>query len=391
MKMNLRRRRAVRLLLLLVVATFPVIGAAQLNPTVKVLPRATAPVPSECDHGLAPQAPLRVIPEETVAIPETKAEMKAPPSATLRAELRTALEAAQEGRRDTFRDSLSRAKNILATYPPGGERTAANDVIAVFDDLDKLWDFQFTSPTGAFFEAGGDVYRVANKYPRYDTYIRRQTVVDQNGIRFYPSRETRDFLAAEAAERFARLTGRPLPPRPPAREPVVTQAQRKPAPSKAPSREPSVRKPVTHEARATTQPPAHRTKPTRPKPAPIVTTTHGTPKPRPAPSTTTHATETTKTLAPPSPPIVTTTTAATTSSAPPPTETAATTSSAAPTTTSQPPPTTTTASTTTTSDTTTPQAAKTTPTPSRGRSFFIPILLIVVGLGVLVMLFRASS
>ncbi|HEY3055333.1 MAG TPA: hypothetical protein VGK31_05320, partial [Thermoanaerobaculia bacterium] len=218
--MNLRRGCAVRLLLLLVVATLPMIAAAQLNPTVKVLPRATAPVPAECDQGLAAQASPRVIPEEKVVMPDTSADMKAPPSANLRAELRTALEAVQQGRRDMFRDALSRTKSILAAYPPGAERTAANDVIAVFDDIDRLWDYEFTSPIGAFFEAGGDVYRAVNKYPGYDTFIRRQVITDQNGIRFYPSRETRDYLAGEAAQRLARMTGRPLPSRPTLREAI---------------------------------------------------------------------------------------------------------------------------------------------------------------------------
>jgi hypothetical protein len=416
-------RQAVRCALVVVAAVLPVSGSAQLNPTVKVFPRATSPVPAECEQGLSQQPAQRLAPEEKASVRDTSLDMKAPPSATLRGELRSAVEAAQAGSRDAFRDSLTGAKSMLLGYPPGAERTTASEVVSVLDDITRLWDFEFTTPTGAFIADGSDIFKIVSRYPGYEAYVRRQVITDRNGIRFYPTRETREFLAAIAAERYARLTGRPLPPRAATRETVTeTQVQQRTQtakPATTTQREPAPRA-TTHSTTTTTSPPktkrssaspTHRTE----KRTPVVREAHKAPAPKPRATT---KQPTVKPIAtPPSTPTTseakkaptpkpethkpeTTTkpaTTASTESAPvvpapvpsPTTESTATSSTS--TTITETSPATDTALATGTSSTDTTSTTTQTKTQTHSRGFVIPLILILVGVGVLVLLLRASS
>ncbi len=393
------KRVKIQSLLLVLVAAIPLGAAAQLNPTVKVLARATSPVPPECEQGLAPQPAQRLTPEERTSVRDTRADMQAPPSTDLRGQLQAAVDAAQIGNRDLFRDALTRAKSLLGSYPPGAERTAATDLVSELDDLDHVWDYQFSSPTGSFFDASSEPFHVASKYPGYEAYVRRQVIVDQNGNKFYPTRETRDYLIGETGDRLSRLTGHKAPPRPSVRGTAIpsakpaqaqttgtTETVKPPKPKQTttqhttprhkttqhtprPSTHPRARKPVTHEARAV---------------APAVTTTHAPAVPTPKPSVVSPA----KTPAPPRVTTAAATTASTNTVAPPPSLTTPTdTMSSAPSTNTN------TMSTSASSDT---SATATTPPenkekPGQSRSFFWPVLLIIVGVGVLVTLWRASS
>jgi hypothetical protein len=431
-------RQAVRCALVVVAAVLPVSGSAQLNPTVKVFPRATSPVPAECEQGLSEQPAQRLAPEEKASVRDTSLDMKAPPSATLRGELRSAVEAAQAGSRDAFRDSLTRAKSILSGYPPGAERTTASEVVSVFDDITRLWDFEFTTPTGAFIADGSDIFKIVSRYPGYEAYVRRQMITDRNGIRFYPTRETREFLAGIAAERYARLTGRPLPPRAATRETVTeTQVQQRtqtPKPATTTQREPAPRA-TTHTTMTTTprpktkrsssaSPTHHAEKRTpavgeahkAPAPTPRATTKQSTPisgatgvptgtaspvKPAPTPPSTpttsaahkaatpkpeTHKAETTKPAttasAEPAPVVPAPAPSPTTES----TGTSSTSTMVSETSTA-----TGTAMATGTSSTDTTSATTQTKTQTHSRGFVIPLILILVGVGVLVLLLRASS
>ena len=398
------RRRA---LLLIIVAAIPVIAAAQLNPTVKVLPRPKSAVPAECDQGLAIQPAQRLTPEERTSVRDTSRDMQAPPSASLRGEVQTAFEAAQRNSRDMFRDALVRAKSLLPSYPPGGERTAATNVVDVLDDIGKIWDYEFSSPTGAFFDTTSEPFRIASKYPGYESSIRRQIITDQNGNKFYPTHETRDFLVAEAAQRLSRLTGKPAPaPAVSSRRPT-TVSRPEPrtsattttiAPSvESPKSKPQVTKrattqttkhtrrrtshraapkPVTREARAKTE-----TKHTAPPPR--STPREHTPAPVRAISSTTPGTETIAVggVEPSTTSSASSATPGTTSSVAIASSDTATTTPA--TTMSAAAPGETTGTTTTESNT----SEKTT----KSRSLLWPILLIIVGVGLLLTLWRASS
>jgi len=393
-----------RALLLVIVAAIPVVAAAQLNPMVKVLPRPKSAVPAECDQGLAIQPAQRLTPEERTSVRDTSRDMQAPASASLRGEAQTAFEAAQSNSRDMFRDALVRAKSMLTSYPPGGERTAATSLVDALDDIGKIWDYEFSSPTGAFFDTTSEPFRIASKYPGYESSIRRQIITDQNGNRFYPTHETRDFLVAEAAQRLSRLTGKPVPA-PPARgtarvtrpEPRVTAATTTPS-AKTPKAKPRVpkrattqttkhtrrrtsshraaHKPVAHEARAKTAtthtaPPPRSTPRVQTPPPPAISS----PKPVTEPVAAGGGSEPSTTSSASSAPPSTTSSAAIASSDTATTTAPSTMSAAAP------------AETTDTTTTESNASEKST----KSRSLLWPILLIIVGVGLLLTLWRASS
>ncbi|MGZ4778865.1 MAG: hypothetical protein ACXV5L_06690, partial [Thermoanaerobaculia bacterium] len=202
------RIKSIVLALALPLAAIGFASAQTLNPVVTVLSRPTSAVPDECEQGLTTARAPRIQPEEVKAAtpkPPPATVMQPPPAATLRGGLREIQDAAERGDRDAFGDALARVHALVATYPTGGERNAANDVLKVYDDLQQVWDYQFQSPTGAFFDASTDNLLASMKpYADYQRFIADKTITDANGARFYPTRETRDFLVREAASRLKR-------------------------------------------------------------------------------------------------------------------------------------------------------------------------------------------
>ena len=402
-----------RLIVLCCVAAISASGlfgeSVPVNPTVKVLPNARTLVPPECVEGGAPTPIIAEAPRETapsVAV--------APPSIDLKTRLRRVQAAAERDDRDEFKRALADARAAVAAYPTGGEREAANDVMQVYSDMEKIWDYAFTSPSGAFIDAngeGGVLTSIVRRYPDYSRFIRDSTL-NAGGQVIYPTRETRQFLTAEAAKGLARLGVR-MPPR-------VAEQPPAPAPNPQARRVPPF-KPVPNAARSAPHPTtsAHRVsaKPSRKEKAPkkVAEGSVAPPKPRvaekggggevPVP----HKTTGTKTqpqttvVTPPKPqaavepppsssstpqtPIPTTSTTSTA-------QTPITTTTAAP----LPTPTTTTAESTTsaapaTETTTTSTTTSTDQRPAGGgrMNVLFAVILIVVGIGVLIVLFRASD
>ncbi len=391
------RRNLLLLLSIFCCAAGAMAQTRPLNPVVRVLPRATAPVPAECEEGLAPQPAQRVERDEITAERDTSRDLEAPPSRDLRSQLEAAQNAAERNDRESFRAALENAKSFLSSYPPGGERTAAANVVSVYDDLDRLWEHQYSSPTGAFFGGGtedGALLGMLTKYRGYEEFIRTQTFVDANGTRWYPTSESREFLTREAGQRLTTLG---FPSRPTRREPATRVARPAPAPEPALGPRPStLGEPPRKTPRRTTQT-ARAEKPHKRR--------GGAPMTAPAHK----KTVTPKEEIPPSPPIVSTPSSAPVSSpSPAPTETTATETTATETTATETTPTETTptATETTATETTASQApavetAATTDTtssapaqpaqPAKQRSILLPLMLILIGAGVLILLFRASS
>ena len=402
-----------------VVAALSVLSAsAQLNPTVKVLPKPQSTVPPECEQGLAPAAP-RVIIAETTAEETKPARAAAPPSLDLKTRLRAVQVTAERNDRDAFKAALADARAAVASYPAGGERSAANDVINVYNDLERLWDYQFTSPTGAFFDASTDFVGMMRRYSDYSRSIADQTL-NVAGQIVYPMEETRHFLVAEAARRLDRLGVRtptriteappprvprvqPAPPQPvpravsekPAPRKIARAAPRKTAPRKPAPRKTAratprktTRKPKPVKvAEATTTPPKPRVTEVAPPPpapapaptpvpapapvaAPVSQPVAPAPAPAPLPAPAPVAAPVLQPVAPP--PV--------TKPAPQPTVTETTA-----TTTTTPAPTATTATATTTAP------AENQPRGGGRMNLLFAVILIIIGIGVLIILFRASD
>jgi len=405
------RNRFVLALALPLFAAIP-LAAQTLNPVVTVLPRPAKTVPDGCEQGLTETPGPRVTPEEKKAAVAPAPEVPLPPpSTTLRGTLRQVQEAAERNDKEGFTNAVGRAASIVEDYPTGGEKTAAAAALKVYNDILAFWNYQYEVPTGAFFDATSrDLFARLKSYPDYERFISDKTIVDSSGTRFYPTRETRDFLVREASARLRRMSGGAVPvPTPAPQPPRVTT--KTPAP---PTQTPHAKKPVEHKTTtATTKAPTKKTTTTahkaKPAPAPK-TTAHKAPKkhepvkvaeapkkvtvtekpaPKPAPSpapapVTTATTAPTKPPSPPPAPHPTETVPSTTTMTP--TQTTATTDTATATSATE---TTDTTATTATAETGT-QPTQASPAGSR-RNLILPIILIVLGVGVLILLFRTSS
>jgi hypothetical protein len=405
------RRPGVLCCMVMALAASVLAQTLPLNPTVKVFRKPQSIVPPECEQGLAPAAPLPPV-EEAPAEVAPAAAPTAPPTSDLRTRLRRVQTAAESENYDAFKSALADARAAVNAYPAGGEKQSANDVLQIYSDLERLWDYQQTSPTGAFFTAqSDDIVNALRKYPGFSRAVADATMT-VGGQTIYPSRETRQFLTDQAARRLGTIGIRtpmravqtaPPPPSAPKRKPPVKIAEAKPHREHATrprsvshgGQPPPAVRPRATTTHATTQPPA--------AVRPPATTTHATTpavssggQPPPAvrpPATTTHAPAANAQQPPPAvhPPATTTT------AAPPSTETTQTTETT--TITAPPPPVTTTtaASTSTTTEATpatTSSAAPTAPAvPAQagGMNLTFAIILIVVGIGVLIVLFRASD
>lgn len=397
--------------------------AEELNPTVSVLPRSQTLVPTDCDVGLAPAAPRPPVAVATTqeeaplspTMPTVTVTTLAPPSGDLRTHLRRIQSAAESEYYDGFKTALSDARLALSGYPRGGEREAAEDVLRVDSDLERLWDYAYNSPTGAFFDEtsqNGALIAMMRRYSAFPRAVAGSTlIVDDHTL--YPSRETRLLLVDEAAKRLARLgvrtPSRVIIERPPIRsqKPITITSPRSSRTQRPTSigtsrpthrkttttvtRRPATRKTQLSTSRKTTRKPTqiaqvqpHTTKRrttepivtppphVTPVPAPVTPVPQPQPAPVPQPQPTTTQATTTESI----PPNVTT--------QPPPTATTA----ATETTTTAAPETTSTVSTATTSTTSTSEK----PAPVRGgMNLTFAIILIVIGIGVLIVLFRASD
>ena len=178
----------------LIALTF--VGASwELNPLVTRTAQPTGPIPVGCDESLAPASTPRVdvaqIPERVMILPVAMPPA-APPSRSLREELDAAHRALVRNDRPAFDEHRAAASSIVASYPPGGERSRAEEVLWALNDAAVLWDAQFDAP---FFDETSDAYTRASRYPGYADAVRRGALTDEIDRRFYPAAESRYFVA----------------------------------------------------------------------------------------------------------------------------------------------------------------------------------------------------
>ena len=381
--MKVRSRRGIVILVMVSALRLSAQNAA-LNPTVTVLPRATSVVPADCFDARTTQIAEPEPPAPDVAPAssaergrETPAEIIAP-AGDLRSVLRAAQTAAAARDRETFNAALARARAMLSSAS-AAERNAATGVIAVLEDVARLQEYQLNTPSGSFFDAsvqGGSLLKSLVRYPGYEAAMARQTVTDANGVRYYPTRESIDFLLSVATSRMGGAAVR-VATEPPASPPTsskpaagqtrlsVPQAPPKPKPTKttARTRRPRTedRKPAANAAEAPRGPKAGEQRPGRSgtpqapliDQEPLVTESIVSTPPE------------TQTTTTDSGPLVTPPTATTDPIAPP--------------------------ASTPTVGTDTEAASAVADSPERRRSIILPLVLILIGVGVLIVLFRASS
>src|SRR5438270_4937294 len=376
----------------------------ELNPTVKVLARPQSPVPAEC------ATDTNTVPALEAEAPAEPVTASAPPSNDLRASLRRLQVAAEGNDYATFKSALAETRRAVAAHPAGGARNAANDALQVFADIGHLGDYAMTAPTGAFFDSttlGGSLLNAMKRYPDYGRAIADQTIAS-GGRTLYPTSETRRFLARESARRLTRLgvstpsrvargaQPEPAPRRivaaPPAKKPVQIAAKSAVPKATAPKTTPSKRSEsqnTTSAPKKTAAKPAAIAKATPPKTNEAAIKATPLPKPKPAAPPPVKVAETS--TMPPGPPIV-----SAPQSVPSTTTTAAPTQTAASTSTTDTTVSATNSATTDTSVTAAPDTAATATSVPSGKqngnmNLILAVVLILVGIGVLVVLFRASD
>lgn len=392
--MKLRNRVGLLGLAALIALTH--VGASwPLNPLVTRKAQPSGPVPLGCDDGLAPPPAPRVnvaeIPERDVILP-VATPPAAPPSRSLREELDGAQRALVRNDRPAFNEHLRAARAIVETYPAGTERSRAEEALWALNDAAVLWDAQFASP---FFDETSDAYARASRYPGFGEAVRRSVLTDDRDRRFYPAGESREFIARVAAERLQRLGLRSsAPPTRIARADRQATPRRTPSTSASPSASPSASTSASSASTATPTP--RRT--TRRSPAPRRTTSSiarstspaapaSAPSSSPDPSSV--ASPAPAESAPTAPPASASQASPDAAASP-----AAEVPSASPVGEDPVTPTATDGATTTSapvSPDTAPAPETTSAAPAAGRSPIVPALLILIGLGVLVVLFRASK
>lgn len=393
--MKLRRR--VGLLVLMTAVSLSLAAATTpLNPLVTRTPQ-TGVVPAECAEGVAPApAPRIEVREIPLPPPAETATMAEPPTGSLRAALEATQTALTRNDRPAFNASLATARSLLETYPAGAQRRSAEELVRIYDTTARLWDAQYESP---FFDEASDEYALLRAYPGYEEAVRRSTLT-RDGRRYFPAGESRDFLGRLASDRLRGIGIQAPAPRIARNErPGVPDTPRATASSSTPR--PTVNRGSTGTARprrTTTTTPSRVTRqprsaaPSRPRLTETRTPAAATPAtsaPAPAAAPSAPAPATPAAAPDTAPPIAGTPT----TDAPVPTDT-------------EPIEPTDTAGVTDTADPVTPDATGTAGTtaataseapesqpsqPARGRSVVLPTILILIGLGVLILLFRASK
>jgi hypothetical protein len=403
--MMLREGR-VRLLVLGAAAFVMLVGASDpLRPLVMRTEQPRGAAPAECDEGLSPAPALRVdareipLPEEVAPVPATAANVPAPPRGELRGALESVQTALARNNRAAFDEALVRTRLIVEKYPAGGERRSAEELIRIYEGAGRLWEAQYQSP---FFSTESPEYAAASAYPGYQEAVRRSTLTDAAGRKFYPASESREFLTRVAADRLNRLGVRVPTPSTPRLSSSSSSSSSRPSASASASSSSSPSRSTSSKPRRTTSSSSSRSSISRPRTTSTTTTTT-TRKPaatKPAPSTPN----------PSAPPTVAAEPApAAPSAAPPAAGDSASTAAPAPAVTSDPvvitdttptavapitpPPDAPVPATSVTTDTaaSTPATPEPTTEPTRGRSVILPTILILIGLGVLIVLFRASK
>lgn len=352
--------------LLLVTASFvSFIGASDpLNPLVIRNEAARAAVRADCDTSLT-DAPMPRVDLREVPLPEPPpaVTMAPPPSGSLRKQLDAVQNALVRNDRPAFDAALAEAKATTNAHPPGGERRAAEELIRIYEGAQRLWDAQYRSP---FFGEDTPEYAIASGHRGYADAIRNDTFTDDRGTRFYPAAESRAFLADVAASRAG---GRAQTSSSRAARSLTTLRPKQTA-SRATPRPASTSRP-TSTSRTTSR--------ARPRKPAAVISASSSPNPS-APPTAAAVPE------PAAPPVAESSTASTATASSPAAEDTPPATVESPPTETVPTDTALTAAPATTEPPAIPETR-----PMRERSVILPTILILAGLAVLVVLFRASK
>jgi hypothetical protein len=186
-----------------------------LQPKVNVLTRPTSTPDPSCqqDVGQAPPR-LEVKPARPTEMPRAEKEALLPSRAIFES-LQRVQEASETNDLRGFADALAQSRAAAASIAAGNQKKGVDEILRTYADVARVWDFSMTSRTGAFFDSesqGGTLLMTLRSVPGFEEFILGKSFVDPaTNQRYYPSRETLDFLAAYSKQQLARLiAGQPL-------------------------------------------------------------------------------------------------------------------------------------------------------------------------------------
>lgn len=249
----MRHEHSARFLGMAAILILALTGASRpLNPLVMRKDIVPAEVTSECGEGLAPSPSPRLQIAANGDREIALASMAPPPSRELRDALGDAYAALVRNDRPAFDALMAEARNRIRSHPAGGERTAAEETFRALHNAGFVWTAQFQSP---FFDESSEAYSRVSAYPGYGEAVRRGMLTDDSGRRFYPATESREFLTRVAADELGRLGVRPTT--------SVARGERRAAPAPEPLRvaaePPQRRTRATSASKDSTMTPAPRT------------------------------------------------------------------------------------------------------------------------------------
>jgi len=147
--------RALRLAPALLVLAFAAFAQTpELLPTVKVRPgSSTFPQSSDCTTGLVPGTPrLEIEPARPAEMPHAVERATAATHDTA-SRFRRVQDAAEADDRPSFKIALESARSVSRNLETGPQKTRAEELLKAYDDIERVWDYSFASPTGSFFSA----------------------------------------------------------------------------------------------------------------------------------------------------------------------------------------------------------------------------------------------
>ena len=113
-----------------------------------------------------------------------------------------------------FQSTLIAARPLADGLPIGAERNSLRKALLVAADLETVWKFSASDPSGSYYgdeSLAGFHDRLSADYSDYARFIEEFRVTDQTGRTFYPTAETRAFLARQLAG--VKLVPKPAPAR----------------------------------------------------------------------------------------------------------------------------------------------------------------------------------
>jgi hypothetical protein len=98
-----------------------------------------------------------------------------------------------------FDAGVERARTAIESMPLGNARNSFRRAIMIVEDVSRVWHFAITDAGGSYYDEERLPFyydHLVADYPKYARFI-AEFAINDHGLMFYPTRETRVFLLKE--------------------------------------------------------------------------------------------------------------------------------------------------------------------------------------------------